>query len=324
MEKIRVAIVGYGNVGKGAEKAVNIAKDMELVGIFTRRNPESVKSDANVYSLDNILDFKDDIDVCLLCGGSATDLANQGPELAKNFNTVDTFDTHAKIPEYFSEIEKVAKEANTLAMISTGWDPGLFSMNRILAEAILPQGETYTFWGKGVSQGHSDAIRRIDGVDDATQYTIPIEEAMETIKKGEGSSLTTRDKHSRLCYVVAKEGADLKKIEEAIVTMPNYFDEYNTTVNFISQEELNENHKKMPHGGVVLRSGKTSDGINQSYEFKLTLDSNPEFTSSIMVAFARATCKMAAEGRTGAVSVFDVPLGYISTLTPEEQRKNLL
>ncbi|RVU54453.1 diaminopimelate dehydrogenase [Anaerosphaera multitolerans] len=324
MEKIKVAIVGYGNLGKGAEKAINLAEDMELVGIFTRREPKTIESQSKVYSLENILDFKGEIDVCILCGGSATDLRSQGPEIARHFNTVDSFDTHAKIPEYFNDIDLAAKEGNNLSIISTGWDPGIFSMNRLLAQSILPQGETHTFWGEGVSQGHSDAIRRIDGVIDATQYTVPIEESIERIKAGEKVNFTPRDKHKRICYVVAEDGADKEEIEFKIITMPDYFVDYNTTVHFISEEELKKNHKKMVHGGRVLRIGETSQATKQVYEFKLDLDSNPEFTSSINVAFARAVYKMRQEGKIGAITVFDVPISYLSNLTAEEQRAKLL
>lgn len=324
MEKIKVAIVGYGNLGRGAEKAINLTEDMELVGIFTRRNPSSIKSDSSVYSFEDILNFKDKIDVCILCGGSATDLKVQGPEISKNFNTVDSFDTHAKIPDYYSVIDKSAKEGDNLSIISTGWDPGLFSINRLFSESILPKGETYTFWGKGVSQGHSDAIRRLDGVKDATQYTIPVEEVIERIKNGEKLNLTARDKHQRVCYVVAEDGADREKIEFEIITMPDYFVDYNTTVNFVTQEELNKNHKGMIHGGRVLRIGNTSEGIKQVYEFKLNLESNAEFTSSINVAYARAVYKMRSEGKVGAITVFDVPISYLSPMSPEEQRKKLL
>ncbi|WP_101772261.1 diaminopimelate dehydrogenase [Peptostreptococcus faecalis] len=321
---IRVGIIGYGNLGKGAEKAIKLAGDMELVGIFTRRDPSSIDTNSNVYSIDDLIKFKEEIDVCILCGGSATDLKIQGPEISKNFNTVDSFDTHAKIPEYFEEINKSASGGGNLSVISTGWDPGLFSMNRLLSEAILSEGETYTFWGKGVSQGHGDAIRRIDGVKDGVQYTIPVKEAIDRIKNGEKCELTTRDKHTRECYVVAEEGADLKRIEKEIVTMPNYFADYDTFVHFISEEEMNKNHKGMPHGGTVIRLGNTSESTNQVYEFSLKLGSNPEFTASVNVAYARAVYKMNKEGRTGAVTAFDIPLSYLSKLSPEDQRKLLL
>lgn len=324
MEIIKIAIVGYGNLGKGVEKAVNLNSDMKLVGIFTRRDKSSVQSDSLVYNISELDKFVDKVDICILCGGSATDLVKQGPEIAKKFNTVDSFDTHAKIPEYFAEVEKAAKIGGRLSLISTGWDPGLFSINRLLAQAILPQGETYTFWGKGVSQGHSDAIRHIDGVKNAVQYTIPVEEVINRIKNGEKLDLATRDKHIRECYVVAEEDADKLKIESEIKNMPNYFVDYNTNVYFISEEELNNNHGGMPHGGRVIHVGETSNGINQVYEFKLDLESNPEFTSSVNVAYARAVYKLAKEGRVGAVTVFDVPVSYLSTLSQEEQRKLLL
>ncbi|WP_099203246.1 diaminopimelate dehydrogenase [Miniphocaeibacter massiliensis] len=324
MEKIKIGIVGYGNLGKGAVKAVNLSKDMELVGVFSRRNPSTIDSDVNIYHIDDILDFKDKIDVCILCGGSATDLKLQGPEISKYFNTVDSFDTHAKIPEYFESIEAAAKEGNNLSIISTGWDPGLFSMNRLLSEAILPEGETYTFWGKGVSQGHGDAIRRIKGVKNAVQYTIPVEDAVNRIKDGERCKFSTREKHIRECYVVTYEDVDLKEIENQIVNMPNYFSEYDTFVHFISEEEFNRNYTGMPHGGKVIRLGNTSNNTNQIYEFSLKLESNPEFTSAVNVTFARAVYKMRKDGKIGAITVFDVPLSYLSTLSPEEQREKLL
>ncbi|MDL2310701.1 diaminopimelate dehydrogenase [Peptostreptococcaceae bacterium OttesenSCG-928-C18] len=324
MEKIKIGIIGYGNLGKGAVKAVNLSKDMELVGVFTRRNPKDINSDVKIYNIDELLEFKDKIDVCILCGGSATDLKIQGPEISKHFNTVDSFDTHAKIPEYFESIDMSAKSGKNLSIISTGWDPGLFSMNRLLAESILPKGETYTFWGKGVSQGHGDAIRRIEGVKNAVQYTIPVEEVVNRIKNGENHKFSTREKHIRECYVVTAEGVDEKEIENQIVNMPNYFAEYDTTVHFISEKEFNAKHTGMPHGGKVIRLANTSNDIKQIYEFNLSLDSNPEFTSAVNVAFARAVYKMRKDGRTGAITVFDVPPSYLSLLSPEEQRKQLL
>ena len=324
MEIIKIGIVGYGNLGKGVEKAVNLNSDMELVGVFTRRDKTSVKCNSPVYNITELENFKDKIDICILCGGSATDLLEQGPEIAKNFNTVDSFDTHAKIPDYFAEMDKVAKNGGKLSLISTGWDPGLFSINRLLAQAILPKGETYTFWGKGVSQGHSDAIRHIDGVKKAVQYTIPVEEVINRIKKGEKLDLTTRDKHIRECYVVVEENADKSKIEFEIKNMPNYFVDYNTYVHFITEEELDNEHNGMPHGGSVIHVGETSRDTNQVYEFKLDLDSNPEFTSSVNVAYARAVYRLAKEGKVGAVTVFDIPVSYLSILSKEEQRKLLL
>ena len=321
---IRIGIVGYGNLGRGAEKAVKLNDDMELIGIFTRRDPSSIDSESKVYHMDEILNFVDEIDVCILCGGSATDLREQGPELSKYFNTVDSFDTHAKIPEYFEEIDETAKSGNRLSIISTGWDPGLFSINRLLAESILPVGETHTFWGKGVSQGHGDAVRRIAGVKNAVQYTIPNDEIIERIKDGEKLELTARDKHVRVCYVVPEDGADTALIEETIVTMPNYFAEYDTTVHFITEEEMINEHSGMPHGGRVIRIGQTSGEANQVYEFSLALESNPEFTSSINVAYARAVYKLNREGKTGAMTVFDIPFSYMSQMSSSEQRRLLL
>ena len=274
--------------------------------------------------ISKIEEYKDKIDVMILCGGSATDLPKQTPKIAEMFNTVDSFDTHAKIPEYFENVDKVAKNAGTLSIISVGWDPGLFSLNRLYANAILPQGNDYTFWGKGVSQGHSDAIRRIEWVKDAKQYTVPKEEALSKVRNGENPELTTRDKHLRVCYVVLEEGADSSKVEEAIKTMPNYFSDYDTEVNFISEEELKENHSGMPHGGFVIRTGVTGDGNKEKIEFSLDLDSNPEFTANVLTAYARAINKMAKEGRTGACTVFDIPPAYLSQKSPAELRKELL
>lgn len=325
---IRVAIVGYGNLGKGVECAVKQNDDMMLYGVFSRRDPSGIKTLTGVpaYKIDEILEHKDNIDVLILCGGSATDLPVQTPELARNFNVLDSFDTHARIPEHFDNVDKAAKEGGNVALISVGWDPGMFSLNRLYAEAILPEGETYTFWGKGVSQGHSDAIRRIDGVVDARQYTIPIESALERVRKGENPQLTTREKHLRECFVVVEEGADKARIEKEIVTMPNYFADYDTTVHFISMEELQRDHKGIPHGGNVIRSGKT--GINGEnthvVEYKIKLDSNPEFTSSIIVAYARAAVRMSAEGMCGCKTVFDVAPAYLSKFSAEDIRKRLL
>ena len=329
MEKIRIGIAGYGNLGKGVELAIRQNDDMELVGVFTRRDPETVKlatPDAKAYRLDDAKDMADQIDVMIICGGSATDLPKQTPELAKYFNVIDSFDTHARIPEHFAAVDKVCKENNHLGFISLGWDPGLFSLNRIYAESILPNGKTYTFWGKGVSQGHTDAIRRIDGVKKGIQYTVPVDEALEAVRSGKQPELTTRQKHTRECFVVAEEGADLKQIEESIKTMKNYFDEYDTTVNFISEDEFDAVHNKMPHGGVVMRSGMTGDGekTHQMIEYRLTLESNPEFTSSVLVAYARAMARMKAEGMVGCKTAFDIAPAYLSRLSGEELRAHLL
>jgi len=328
MSKIRIGIVGYGNIGKGVELAIARNEDMELKAVFTRRNPESVSvqtEGVKVVHMDDILSMKDDIDVMMLCGGSATDLPVMGPEVAAYFNTIDSFDTHAKIPEYFEKMDTAAKSGNNISIISVGWDPGMFSLNRIYAESILVQGSTYTFWGKGVSQGHSDAIRRVPGVKNAIQYTVPIEEAVERVRSGSEPELTTREKHLRECYVVAEEGADKAAIEEAIKTMPNYFADYDTTVTFVTEEELKANHNKMPHGGFVIRTGETGvSGNKHVIEYSLKLDSNPEFTSSVLVAYARAAYRMAKSGDCGAKSVFDVAPALLSMKTPEQLRKEIL
>lgn len=310
---IKVGIIGYGNLGKGAEKAVCAAKDMALAGVFTRRDPSGVKtvSGAKVYSADDLKDFVGKIDVMILCGGSATDLPKQTAEYVNMFNTVDSFDTHAKIPEHFAAVDKAAKESGKIGLISVGWDPGLFSMARLLFGAVLPDGNDYTFWGRGVSQGHSDAIRRVAGVKDARQYTVPVEQAVEAVRRGENPQLTTRDKHKRECYVAAEEGADLARIEKEIKEMPNYFADYDTTVHFISEEELKEKHGGLPHGGFVLRSGATGEN-KHLLEFSLKLDSNPEFTASVLTAYARAVVKLSKEGVSGAKTVFDIPLKYLS------------
>lgn len=325
---IRIAIAGYGNLGRGVESAVSKCDDMELVALFTRRAPESVKpvTDVPVYSMDKACEMADKIDVMILCGGSAKDLPEQTPAMAKYFNVVDSFDTHAKIPEHFASVDAVCKESGKVGIISIGWDPGLFSLNRMLGQAILPCGNDYTFWGKGVSQGHSDAIRRIAGVKDARQYTIPVEDALTKVRNGENPELTTRQKHTRECFVVAEEGADLKAIEEQIVTMPNYFADYDTTVHFISEDELMRDHKGIPHGGMVFRTGTTGLGNENKHvvEFKLTLDSNPEFTSSVLVAYARAAYRLAKEGNSGCKTIFDIAPAYIHPASPEELRKNLL
>ncbi len=322
---IKVGIIGYGNLGRGVERALKQNKDMELVGVFTRRAPETVTTEgASAYTMDELAAYRGKIDVCILCGGSATDLPVQTPELTHTFNTVDSFDTHAKIPEHFAAVDKVAKENQTVSVISTGWDPGLFSLNRLYAQSILPQGETYTFWGKGVSQGHSDALRRITGVADATQYTIPNTEIIERLKAGEELTLTTRDKHLRECFVVLTDDADADSIREEIVTMPNYFADYDTEVHFISQEELNRDHKAMPHGGTVLHTGTTHENTKQVIEYNLYLESNPEFTASVLVAYARACARLANEQAFGAYTVLDIAPKYLSAASDEELRKELL
>ncbi len=328
MEKIRIAILGYGNLGRGIECAVRQNEDMELVAVFTRRDPSSVVtvSGAPVYSAGQLLQKKEEIDVLMLCGGSATDLPRQTPEYAEYFNVVDSFDTHAKIPQHFATVDQAAKEGGKVAMISVGWDPGMFSLNRLYANAILQDGSDYTFWGKGISQGHSDAIRRISGVKDAKQYTIPVESALASVRACENPDLTTRQKHTRECFVVAEEGADKAKIEQEIKSMPNYFADYDTTVHFISQEELLRDHAGIPHGGMVLRTGKT--GINGEnnhvIEYSLKLDSNPEFTACVLTAYARAAYRMNREGITGCKTVFDVAPAYLSAMSPEEMRAHLL
>ncbi len=325
---IKIGILGYGNLGRGVESAVTNSNDMELAGVFTRRDPETVEvqTDVPVFKIDDIYDMKDKIDVLILCGGSANDLPVQTVEFAKYFNVIDSFDTHAKIPEHFENVNNSCLEGGNIGIISVGWDPGLFSLNRLYAQSILPNGHDYTFWGKGVSQGHSDAIRRIEGVQDARQYTIPVESSLEAVRAGENPELTTRQKHTRECFVVAKKGADLAKIEEEIVTMPNYFDEYDTVVNFISQEELDAEHAGIPHGGVVLRSGVTGLNGENSHiiEYKLTLDSNPQFTSSVLVAYARAAYRLSQDGVVGCKTVFDIAPGLLHPEDSEYQRKNLL
>jgi len=325
---IKIGIVGYGNLGRGIEVDIKQNKDMELVAIFTRREPSDIKTltGVKVCKIDEILDYKDKIDVMILCGGSANDLPEQTPNLAKYFNVVDSFDTHKKIPDHFANVDKMARENKNIAIISVGWDPGMFSLNRLYAESIMPNGTTYTFWGYGVSQGHSDAIRRIDGVKDARQYTVPIEEALAVVRDGDCPDFTTGEKHRRECYVVAEDGADKERIAREIKTMPNYFDEYETTVNFISEEELKKEHSKMPHGGVVIRNGKTGMNLENTHtiEYSLDLDSNPEFTSSVLIAFARAIYRMKNEGKTGCVTVFDIPPAYLSPKSAEELRKELL
>lgn len=326
---MKIAILGYGNLGKGIECAVKQNDDMELACVFTRRDPNTLTiktAGVPVYSATEIEAHKDEFDVLILCGGSATDLPTQTPEYAKICNVVDSFDTHARIPEHFANVDAAAKSGNNIALISCGWDPGMFSLNRLYANAILPEGKDYTFWGKGVSQGHSDAIRRIEGVQDAKQYTIPVESALEAVRSGENPELTTRQKHIRECYVVAKEGSDKAKIEAEIKNMPNYFADYDTTVHFISQEELDRNHSGIPHGGFVIRSGKTGwdNEYNNIIEYSLKLDSNPAFTSAVLVSYARAVYRMKKEGATGCKTVFDVAPAYLSPLSGEELRAHLL
>lgn len=326
--KIRVAIMGYGNLGRGIQCALRQNDDMELVAVFTRRDPSTVKvlEEVPVYSADKLMEMKDAIDVLMLCGGSATDLPKQTAEYAKYFNVIDSFDTHARIPEHFAAVDKAASEGGKVAMISVGWDPGMFSLNRLYANAILRDGKDYTFWGKGVSQGHSDAIRRIPGVRNAKQYTVPVESALDAVRRCENPELTTREKHTRECFVVAEEGADKAWIENEIKTMPNYFADYDTTVHFITEEELQRDHAGIPHGGMVIRSGKTGkDGENQHViEYSLKLDSNPEFTACVLTAYARAVYRMYTEGMKGCKTVFDVAPAYLSPMTAEELRKSLL
>jgi len=325
--KIRVGILGYGNIGRGVEAAVAAAEDMELAAVFTRRDPATLRTAGFARKVVNISEaenYTEDIDVLILCGGSATDLPQQGPEFAARFNTVDSFDTHAKIPEYFAKVDAAAKKADKISVIATGWDPGLFSLLRSLGESVLPQGKAYTFWGKGVSQGHSDAIRRIKGVKDARQYTVPREEAVEKVRSGNNPELSTREKHLRDCYVVAEPGADKAAIETTIRTMPDYFSDYDTKVTFISEEEMARDHSAMPHGGFVLRSGQTTEKVKHLIEFRLKLDSNPEFTGSVLTAYARAAYRMHKEGTRGALTVFDIAPKYLSARTAEEMRKELL
>ncbi len=326
---MRIGILGYGNLGRGVESAIRQNPDMELVAVFTRRPPESLKimtEGVPVLSLDDAKEMQDKIDVMILCGGSATDLPTQTPEFANYFNVIDSFDTHAKIPEHFAKVDEVAKASGKIGIISVGWDPGMFSLNRLYAGAILPDGKDYTFWGKGVSQGHSDAVRRIEGVLDARQYTIPVPEAVNAVRNGENPELTTRQKHTRECFVVAEEGADLSRIENEIKTMPNYFADYDTTVHFITEEEMKRDHSGLPHGGMVIRSGKTGLDLENNHiiEYKITLDSNPEFTASVLVAYARAAYRMNQEGISGCKTVFDVAPAYLSPLSNEDLRKNLL
>ena len=326
---IRIGIMGYGNLGKGIECAIAQNDDITLVAVFTRRDPATVKIQTDgvpVYHADDAVAHKDEIDVMILCGGSATDLPKQTPEFVKYFNVVDSFDTHAKIPEHFDNVDVAAKASGKVGIISVGWDPGMFSLNRLYGNAILVDGKDYTFWGKGVSQGHSDAIRRVEGVLDAKQYTVPVSEALEAVRNGENPELTTREKHTRVCYVVAEEGADLARIENEIKTMPNYFADYDTTVHFISAEELKRDHSGIPHGGFVIRTGNTGmRGENKHIiEYSLKLDSNPEFTTSVLIAYARAAVRMNNEGVSGAKTVFDIPPAYLSPKSGAELRKELL
>ena len=325
---IKIGILGYGNIGRGIESALMQNEDMELAAVFTRRDPASVKTvtDVPVVNTEDVAEWKDRIDVMILCGGSATDLPVQTPEYVKMFNVIDSFDTHARIPEHYANVEAAAKESGKLGIISLGWDPGMFSLLRLYSEAILPEGETYTFWGKGISQGHSDAIRRIKGVKNAKQYTIPVDEALDAVRSGSNPQLTTRDKHIRECFVVLEEGADAAAVENEKLTMPNYFAEYNTIVHFIDEEEFLANHSAMPHGGFVLRTGNSGFEKEHGHviEYSLKLDSNPEFTGSAMVAFARACYRMAKEGQTGCRTAFDIPPAYLSPKSPEELRAGIL
>ena len=327
MSKIRIGILGYGNLGRGVEAAVGQNPDMELVAVFTRRDPATVSIQSKnvpVYLVDDAPNYKNDIDVLILCGGSATDLPEQVPHFAQWFNTIDSFDTHAKIPAFFEAVDEVAQKSNTVSIISVGWDPGLFSLNRLLGETVLPEGNTYTFWGDGLSQGHSDAVRRVAGVKHAVQYTLPIQAAVERVRNGENPELTTREKHARECFIVLEGGADAAQIEKEIKEMPNYFADYDTTVNFISEAEFKANHQGMPHGGFVIRSGQSGEGDKQILEFSLKLESNPMFTSSVLVAYARAAYKLSAKGEKGAKTVFDIPFGLLSPKSPADLRKELL
>lgn len=324
---IKIGILGYGNLGRGVESSIYQNEDLELVAVFTRRDPKDLqvlRKETPVYSVDDVLNFKDQIDVLILCGGSKNDLPEQGPLYAEHFSTIDSFDTHADIPAYFDKVNATALPNEHTSIISVGWDPGMFSLNRVFGEAILPQGHTYTFYGKGLSQGHSDAVRRVDGVKNAVQYTVPNPVAMEQVRSGETPTLTTRDEHTRECFVVLEEGADEKAVEEAIVTMPNYFSNHDTTVHFITEEELARDHQKMPHGGFVIRSGETGTDNRQVMEYTLKLDSNPEFTASVLVAYARAAYRLSKEGQYGAKTVLDVAPGYLSPKSAAELRKQFL
>ena len=322
--KIKVGIVGYGNLGRGTELAISENPDMKLIAIFTRRDPNTLNSKSDVRHISEMLDFKNKIDIMILCGGSAKDLEKQGPSIVSHFNTIDSFDNHTKIPEYFEKIDNAAKKSSKLGLISVGWDPGLFSLAKLLGQSILPNGRNYTFWGDGLSQGHSDAIRKIKGVKNGVQYTVPIQEALDKVRNYENIDIPANKRHKRICYVCAENNADLAKIENEIKTMPNYFAGYDTSVFFISEEELIKNHSKMPHGGLVIQTGITGKIIDRPVEFKLALDSNPEFTSSVVVAYARAVFRLAKEGKTGAISVFDVPLAYLSPMDNKKLIESLL
>ncbi len=324
---VKIGILGYGNLGRGVEAAVKKNDDMELVAVYTRRDPSTLTINTEGVAVKSTADLdtgREPIDVLIICGGSATDLPEMTPKYAAMYNVIDSFDTHAKVPVHFANVDKASQAAGKIGIISCGWDPGMFSLNRVYANAVLPDGKDYTFWGKGVSQGHSDAVRRIDGVKDARQYTIPVPEALQRVRNGENPVLTTREKHTRECFVVAEEGADLARIENEIKTMPNYFSDYDTTVHFITEEEMKANHSGLPHGGSVLYSGTTSDGTKHVIEYSLTLDSNPEFTGSVLVAYARAAARLNAEGDKGAKTVFDIAPAYLSAKSGEELRSHLL
>ena len=324
---IKIGILGYGNLGRGVEAAIKKNSDMSLTAVYTRRDPSALKIKTEgvaVKTIDELEKGNEDIDVLVICGGSATDLPEMTPKFASLYNVIDSFDTHAKVPEHFKNVDEAAKSAGKIGIISCGWDPGMFSLNRLYATAILPDGKDYTFWGRGVSQGHSDAVRRIDGVKDCRQYTVPVPEALQSVRNGENPELTTRQKHTRECFVVAEDGADLARIENEIKTMPNYFADYDTTVHFISEEEMKRDHSALPHGGSVIYSGETSDGVKHVVEYSLKLDSNPEFTGSVIISFARAAYRLNKEGQTGARTIFDIAPAYISPLTPEEIRSHLL
>ena len=324
---MKIGILGYGNLGRGVEAAIKKNEDMELVAVYTRRDPSTLTINTEGVAVKSTADLdtgKEDIDVLIICGGSATDLPAMTPKYAAMYNVIDSFDTHARIPEHFANVDKAAKEAGTIGIISCGWDPGMFSISRAYATAVLPDGQAYTFWGKGVSQGHSDAVRRIEGVRDCRQYTIPVPAALEKVRSGENPELTTREKHTRECFVVAEEGADLARIENEIKTMPNYFSDYDTTVHFIDEAEMKKNHSGLPHGGSVIYSGESSDGVKHVIEYSLTLDSNPEFTGSVLVAYARAAARMNAEGVKGAKTVFDIAPSYLNRMSGDEMRAHLL